>query len=70
MDRRTTKTTHYSLVALICVLIVTFALGMGGVATAGQDVAKTDAVSGFSKVGFLLKNYDEKTDFAKIDIFR
>lgn len=57
MDRRTTKTTHYSLVALICVLIVTFALGMGGVATAGQDVAKTDAVSGFSKVG----NFDMET---------
>lgn len=57
MDRRTTKTTHYSLVALICVLIVTFALGMGGVATAGQDVAKTDAVSGFSKVG----NFDLET---------
>lgn len=57
MDRRTTKTTHYSLVALICVLIVTFALGMGGVATAGQDVAKTDVVSGFSKVG----NFDMET---------
>lgn len=57
MDRRTTKTTHYSLVALICVLIVTFALGMGGVATAGQHVAKTDAVSGFSKVG----NFDMET---------
>lgn len=57
MDRRTTKTTHYSLVALLCVLIVTFALGMGGVATAGQDVAKTDAVSGFSKVG----NFDMET---------
>ena len=51
MDKRTTKTTHYSLVALICVLIVTFALGMGGVAAAGQNSINSDVVSGFTKVG-------------------
>lgn len=50
MDRRTTKTTHYSLVALICVLIVTFALGMGGVAAAGQTQTNGGVTTGFSKV--------------------
>lgn len=57
MDKRTTKTTHYSLVALICVLIVTFALGMGGVAAAGQNSTNSDVVSGFAKVG----NFDMET---------
>ena len=57
MDKRTTKTTHYSLVALICVLIVTFALGMGGVAAAGQNSTNSDVVSGFTKVG----NFDMET---------
>ncbi|MDD7231268.1 MAG: hypothetical protein PUH16_03075, partial [Clostridiales bacterium] len=50
MDRRTTKTTHYSLVALLCVLIVTFALGMGGVAAAGQTQTNGGVATGFSKV--------------------
>ena len=51
MDRRKTEHTHYSLVALICVLIVTFALGMSGVAAAGQNSTNLDVVSGFTKVG-------------------